>query len=227
MPIPQLLFFWNRSTNWAARARGEQQQDRRGGSWGEGEGGRRRRQHAPRDGPNHSPPTRTRPRPPLPPPLQVHLAAPASRGATWRSGIESPVSIGTGQKIQRILDEGNAIYLDVDPRDCDRILRLSSDSYGGGIAGHSSSSSSSSPPSSSSSSSHNNNDGGDGRGRRRGGKCSALRRFLLCGGGTRFLLDCAAKFVVVVGLYLGGHILMGALGTFLGIDPPPLPFTDD
>lgn len=147
--------------------------------------------------------TRARPRPPLPPPLKAHLAAPAGGATIRRSEVESTVSIGTGQKIQRILDEGNAIYLDVDPRDCDRILRLSSDGYGGGR--------SSSPPPSSSAE--------DGHGR----KHSALRVFLLCGGGARFLLDCTAKFAVVAGLYLGGHVLLSGLSTFLGINSPLRP----
>ena len=184
MPIPQLPFFWNRCKNWIGSARGKQQ---------------RSEQHI------HLPHTRAWPRPPLPPPLKVHLAAPAGGATARRSEIESTVSIGTRQKIQRILDEGNAIYLDVDPRDCDRILRLSSDGYGGGGGGTTGCSSSS--PSSSA-------EGGHGR------KHSALRGSLLCGGGARFLLDCAAKFVVVAGLYLGGHVLLSGLSTFLGINPP-------
>ncbi|KAF8247480.1 hypothetical protein K440DRAFT_643757 [Wilcoxina mikolae CBS 423.85] len=119
-----------------------------------------------------------------------HNRPPTSRAHTAaRKEVESAVSIGTGQKIQKILDEGNAIYLGVDPRDCGRILRHSMQASG--------------------SSGRKENltfEANDEEGR-----ISHIFKKLLCG----LSLDCAAKFVLVIGLYLGGHILLSGLGAFV------------
>jgi len=107
-----------------------------------------------------------------------------------RKEVESAVSVGTGERIQKILDEGNAIYLGVDPRDCSRILRRSKQASG--------------PLLGKEISTLEAND--------KEGRIGRIFKKLLCG----LSLDCAAKFVLVIGLYLGGHILLTGLGTFVG-----------